>query len=263
MTTTRTLLSGLAAAVLAILAAPCPAAEVVLAVGRSLPPYVIAEEWRGIEYDIVKRSLESEGHTISPRVVPLARVARDLELGKVDAATPMIEASGVKAFYSQSHITYRNVAISLASRDLHIDKVADLAGKSVIAFQNATKFLGPDYAAAVAANPQYREEDRQVVQPVLLFLGRTDVVVADRNIFAWFADSPEVKAKADTTQAVRFHPLFPPTEYHVAFRDEAIRDAFDRGLKRLKDSGEYARIVQSYSRFLHEEKPGQRAGLSR
>ena len=57
----------------------------------------------------------------------------------------------------------------------------------------------------------------------------------------------------DTGQAVRFHPIFPPTEYFVAFRDKALRDSFNRGLKRLRDSGEYRRIEARYARFLKEE----------
>jgi polar amino acid transport system substrate-binding protein len=247
--------------VAALLPARGRADEVVVAIGLSLPPYMIADELRGIEFDIIKRALALEGHTLSPRWMPLARVPRDLEAGAVDAATPMTEASGIKAWYSQPHITYRNYAITLAGRNLKVDGVEDLADKSVIAFQNARQFLGSAYAAAVARNPRYREETRQQLQPLMLFHGRTDVVVADRNIFAWFADTTEVKDKADTSQALRFHPLFAPTDYSVAFRDEALRDSFDRGLKRLRDSGEYGKIVESYSRYLHEEgtEPARRS----
>jgi len=161
--------------------------------------------------------------------------------------------SGVKAFYSDSHVTYRNFAITLASRDIRLDRVEDLAGKSVLAFQNARSYLGPAYAAAIAANPHYREEAGQALQPLLLFLGRTDVVIADRNIFTWFAATPEVTTKSDATQAVRFHPIFPPTDYYVAFRTEALRDSFNRGLKRLRDSGEVQRIRERYARYLPEE----------
>jgi polar amino acid transport system substrate-binding protein len=245
-------------------ASPCPAADVVVAMGQSLPPYIMPDEWRGIEFDIIRRALELEGHTLTGRWVPFARVSRDLETGKVDAAAPLVETSDIKAFYSRrSHISYRNCAITLASRNLSIDRPEDLADKSVLAFQNARTIMGPKFEAAIADNPRYREEANQVLQPTLLFLGRVDAVVADRQIFAWFAGRPDVKAKVDTTQMVRFHCPFPPTEQHVAFRDQAIRDAFDRGLQRLRDSGEYARITASYSGYLHEEKTETQPGLSR
>lgn len=235
----------------------CPAAakadDIAMAVGRSLPPYVIVDEWRGLEYDVVREALALEGHTLTPRFMAFARVVKELEGGLVDAAMTMSPDSGVKAFYSDSHVTYRNYAITLARSDIAIDGLEDLADKSVMAFQNASLYLGPAYKAIAEANPRYREEAKQVVQPTLLFLKRVDVVVADRNIFGWFAKDPDVAAKADTTQALRFHPIFPPTDYHVAFRDAAMRDSFNRGLKKLRGNGMYDTILQRYSGFLTEK----------
>lgn len=241
----------------ALVAAALPArgAEIDMAVGRSLPPYVIvAETWSGLEYDIVKEALAIEGHGMKPRLMAFARVHKELESGLADAAMTMRPDGGAKGMhFSDVHVTYRNYAISLARRDLAVASVADLADKAVIAFQNAQIYLGPDYKAAVANNPRYREEAKQAVQPTLLFLDRIDVVVADRNIFAWFADDAEVKTKVDTSQPVRFHPIFPPTDYHVAFRDPALRDSFNRGLRKLRDSGAYDRIVARYAGLLKEE----------
>lgn len=235
---------------------PARAAEVVMAVGRSLPPYIIVDEWRGLEYDVVREALALEGHTLTPKFVSFARVVRELENGQVDAAMTMRPDSGVKAYYSDSHVTYRNYAITLASRNITIKNVDDLAGKSVLAFQNAGMYLGPAYKAVTEANPHYREEARQMVQPTQLFLGRVDVAIADRFIFGWFANDPEVRAKTDTAQGLRFHPIFPATDYHVAFRDAAMRDSFNRGLKKLRTNGTYARIVERYSTYLKDESGG-------
>jgi len=240
-------------ALLQLVPAMAAADELVLAVGHSVPPYVIAENWSGLEYDVVREALALEGHTVKPRLMALARVPKELEAGLADAAMTMRPDSGVQAFYSDSHVTYRNFAITLADRDFTINRVEDLAGHSVVAFQNAAKYLGPAFAATAAGNSHYREEAGQALQPLLLFLGRTDVVVADRNIFGWFATSPEVEAKVDARQRLRFHPIFPPTDYFVAFRDQALRDSFNRGLKRLKESGEYRRILDRYVRYLREE----------
>lgn len=230
--------------------------EVTVAVAHSVPPYVIVDEWRGLEYDVVREVLALEGHTLKPRFMPLARIIKELDDGTVDAAMTMQPASGVTAFYSDSHVSYRNYAITLARRDITIKQVKDMADKSVMAFQNATMVLGRDFKTMADKNPRYREEAKQVVQPMLLFLERIDVVVADRSIFGWFANDPEVKAKADTNQVLRFHPIFPPTDYHVAFRDAKIRDSFNRGLKKLRDSGIYAKIVDRYSGYLKEEAGG-------
>lgn len=241
------------ATALSLAAGSAQAAEVVMAVGRSLPPYVIAEEWKGLEYDVVREALAFEGHTVKPRLMAFARVVKEMEAGLTDAAMTMRPDSGVAACYSDVHVTYRNYAISLASRNLSISSVADLAGKSVVAFQNAALYLGADYKAAIAGNPNYREEAKQVVQPLLLFSGRTDFVIADRFIFGWFSADPDVGGKVDTHQQVRLHPIFPPTDYHVAFRDKALCESFNRGLKHLRDNGEYAKITQRYSPYLAVE----------
>jgi polar amino acid transport system substrate-binding protein len=65
-----------------------------------------------------------------------------------------------------------------------------------------------------------------------------------------------VTTKADTAQPLTFHPIFPPTSYHVAFRDTALCDDFNRGLKHLRDSGEYDRIVARYARYLGTDARG-------
>ncbi len=242
-------------AVLVVVAGQSPAGadEVKVAIGLSLSPYVIPDEGRGMEYDIVKEALAMEGHVMAPRFLPLGRVIKALETGEADAAmTQKPEASSTLSF-SAVYIAYRNFVITLASRNLIINRFQDLADKSVVAFQRATTYLEPEFKAAVVDNPRYREEALQVVQPILLYLGRVDAVVADRNIFAWFAHSREAVAKVDVSQPVRFHPLFQPTEYRMAFRDAALRDSFDRGLTRLRRSGEYDRIVARYSPLMAEE----------
>jgi len=229
------------------------AADVQMAVGRSLPPYVIINEWRGLEYDIVREALAAEGHTLVPHFTTFARVMREMATGLADAAMTMRADSGINACYSDSHITYRNYAITLASQNLNIQSVQDLAKYSVVGFQNATTFLGLDFRTMAALNPQYREEAQQFLQPVALFSERVDVVVADRNIFAWYAAQPEVKARVPITAAVRFHPIFPPTDYQVAFRDPQICADFNRGLKKIRQNGLYDKIMSRYKGFLNEE----------
>lgn len=236
---------GLLAAMVGTLAAGSVAAkDLTVGVPRSVPPYVIPETWGGIEYEVVKQSLALAGHTITPKLTVLARVPKEMSLGSIDAGLTMRPETGVDSCYSDPHVTYRNYVITLESSKLAIDSVADLADKSVVAFQNAHIYLGEDYARAVGKSPSYREEANQVVQALLLYSGRIQAVVADYNIFRWYA--AEVRGKVDVTQKLHLHPVFPPTEYHVAFRDPAICAQFNAGLAKLKASGEFDRIVSGY-----------------
>lgn len=251
----RNLTAGLLLAVALIgpTARPALAGDVSVAIGISLSPYVIPDEKRGLEYDIVKQALALEGHTMTPQYVPLARAAKVMEVGRTDGAMTQRPEAGTEIKYSEPYISYRNVAITLASRNIKIERIEDLTGKSVLAFKNAVVALGPAFKAAATGNATYREEAKQVTQPILLYLGRVDVVIADRNIFNWLAHTPDVTSKVDASQTLRFHTIFAPTEYRMAFRDAGLRDSFNRGLAKLRESGEYAQIVARYAPLMSEE----------
>ena len=231
--------------VLLILSASAYAAEVKLAVGLALPPYIIQEKNAGMELDVVTQALADAGHTVKPIYVPMARVPVAMADGSVDAATTINEASGIKAAFSDNHITYQNFAISLSKNAFKADTVEDLGKYSIAAFQNATMYLGEKYKAMATANKRYNELADQAKQNKMLYTGRADFVVGDRNIFNYY-NADVKKEGVDTSQAVTYHELFPPTQYKVAFRDPAIRDAFNVALKKMRADGRYDAIMKKY-----------------
>jgi len=221
------------------------AREIKIAVGLSLPPYVIQASNSGIELDIVAQALAESGHTIKPLYFPFARVPVAMQDGEADAAITITESSGIKAAYSDSHIVYQNFAISLAKNNFKIGSVDDLGKHSVAAFQNAKLYLGDRFAAMATANKAYSEYAQQVKQNMLLYSGRVDVVVGDRNIFKYFNGEAK-QSGVDTSQPVTYAEIFPPTAYRVAFRDAALRDAFNTALKKMRSDGRYEAIMKKY-----------------
>ncbi len=133
--------------------------------------------------------------------------------------------------------------MTLASSGLTID---DLAGKTIIAFQNARSFLPDPCRATVATSPVYTEVPNQHLQNLGLLRGNFQVVIADINIFNWFMDDFSVTAAAYANQTIAYHEIFPPTPYHVAFQGAAIRDAFGAALTAMKDDGRYDAIIAEY-----------------
>lgn len=216
-----------------------------LAVGLALPPYFISETKTGMEFEIIQAALKPYGHSVSLVFVPFARVTAVLDQGKVDCASPMNPNSGVKAFYSDSHISYQNAAISLAKNRYVIKTVNDLSDKSIIGFQDATKYLGPEFKSMAESNRRYREKYDQKMQNMYLYNNRIQVIVMDVNIFKYF--KKRVASFANTAQPVTYHELFPKTPYNVAFKDRKIRDAFNLGLKRIKENRIYDQIIRNYT----------------
>ncbi len=222
--------------------------DIRVAIGLSLQPYVIRDKNAGIEYDIIREALEAEGYRMVPVYVPFMRVSASFRHGEVDAAATMQEDTRIKAYYSDSHIVYHNYAMSLARNNFRIDSIEDLASHGIDAFQNAKVFLGPRFAEAAAHSKYYAEHANQAEQNRMLHAGRADVVVADINIFKFHeTELADLAALGiDTHGRVAYHDIFPPTPYKVAFASETVRDAFNRGLAKLRKSGEYERIFERY-----------------
>lgn len=212
--------------------------------GLNKPPYIFEGLQRGIEYEIVAAAVSEAGWQIDPVYAPQERLHLLLARGEVDAITTTNERSGVRAFYSQPYIHYQNMVGALASRHLSIRQVSDLGSFSVSAYQRARYLLGPEFQQMADNNPRYHEEAQQLGRNRLLFSGRTDLVVAERNIFEYL--SREVADQVDITQAVDWFDIFPPTPYQVGFISAEQRDRFDQALLRVQQRGEDQRIRLRY-----------------
>lgn len=224
-----------------------PSRTVKIAIGDSLAPYVIAKKKTGPEYEIVKEAFLNAGYAISPVFVEYSQVPHMLFEGKVDAAmTQKIGAARISNA-SDVYITYHNYAITKKSRNLKINSIEDLKNLRVSAFQNADNVLGPEFEAVTEDNPKYKEVAEQYQQNIQLYKGMVDVVIADRNIFDYYSTQPVVTAFGEKDTAVDYHNIFQPTEYRITFRKSNVRDAFNKGLRELKNSGRYQQILDSYN----------------
>ena len=224
------------------------AADIVTVIGLALPPYVIAEQDTGMELEIAREALALKGHRLIPSYVPFSRVPTMLQQGQADAALTVNEDSGVRGvFYSDSHITYRNIAIALQAPGYKIRSIEDLGRHSLLAFQNASRYLGDEFATMAAINPRYREIARQATQITMLYSGRIELIVLDENIFDYYR---LLELRVPTDAGIRRYKLFPPSHYKVAFTRQDWRDDFNQGLLQLRRSGRYQQIID---RFLGRE----------
>lgn len=220
--------------------------QITAAVGLALPPYVLKDTNSGLEVDIVRQALLDSGYTLKLDYVPFARLPLSLKDKSADCALTINEASGVTdVFYSQSHITYQNVAVGLKSKGLKISEVAELKPYRIVAFQDATNYLGNAYRTMVKekGGAGYSELANQESQVKMLFMDRADVLVMDINIFKYFRQAIK---DTDVSAEVTFYPIFPPTNYKVAFTNKDVCQKFNEGLNKLKSSGKYAAIFKTY-----------------
>ncbi|WP_085899347.1 substrate-binding periplasmic protein [Kiloniella majae] len=217
-----------------------------ISVGFSVPPYVLTNKNRGAELDIVREAMALEGYTIIPFYVSNKRRNAEFLDGVTDGAITVSSLEELDGFYSKTYITYQNVAISLAENDLGINRLADLKGMRVVAFQTASKVLGDDFAQLIPTFKFYQEVPKQREQITRLYAGDVDLVIGDKNILAWFVKNARFREGLDTTQPIAIHQVFLPGHKYAVFKKHELTLAFDRGIDALKESGRYDQILAEY-----------------
>ena len=221
------------------------ARELKIIFSQYTPPYVF-ENGQGIVVDIVREALQASGHTISPVYVPIGRGFELFAEKRVDGTAIIRENSGLQANYSDNFMQYHNRAFALKSRQYSLRKLEDLRGKTVVAFQNAQKYLGEAFGRVAADNPHYKEMANQETQALMLLLGRIDVAVMDESIFRFYREKLIAEGKVAKNTEFEVFPLFPPTPYKTAFIDARIRDSFNRELAAMRRDGRYQAIYRKY-----------------
>lgn len=221
-----------------------PPVERLLRIGfsTSSPPYVDMETRTGLEPTLLAAALARSGYRVTPEFMPHARALEKVRRGALDGCGPVGRHADVAGlFLGAMYMQYCNVAVSLEAAGLDIRTLQDLRNRAVMAFHNAEVFMGPEFAAMAAANPRYEELVDQQAQVEAFFRRRDRVIVLDERIFA---HHQERLARQGVLPPVRIHRIFPAQDRFFVFRDPAMRDAFDAGLRALKETGEYERLVR-------------------
>ncbi|MBT1445425.1 transporter substrate-binding domain-containing protein [Shewanella sp. JM162201] len=233
----------LALLLLMLLALPSGAATVTIGAAFNRPPYIIEDAESGFELEVIRAAFAEMGMEVRFKFYSRKRQILFYEKGRLDGVMTISPSFGLSGYPSDIYINYFNVAISLKSRQLHLQQVMDLANYNVVAFENASLLLGGDIQT-LSRRPNYREIEPQYTQNKLLYLGRADVAVADKYVF--LANNALVGDEVDTSKELEFHQLFALSPYLVMFRNSIVRDAFNAGLGKLKASGKYQALQQKF-----------------
>ena len=212
-------------------------------VGWDKPPYVMSADHSGFELELTRAILKELGHELSPIYVPFGRTARLLKDDAVDIALTLNKAHKVSAdILSDPYVVYQNVAVTREDRNIKVNGLASLRGKSIIAFQTAKNVLGKEYGNTLASQPNYLEMARQDRQVNMLMLGSVDAVIMDRNIFSYF----KAQNDAYADDAVTIHELFPVSAYCAGIPNPKLRAQFNATLKKFIEDGRYQALLTRF-----------------
>lgn len=225
-----------------------------VAFSRGRPPYVFTEkgQLRGIEIDLTREALSRLGYKLKAEALSPYRIEAEAKHGKsfdIVVGAPF-ESDGAR-FHSKALVKFENVAVVLKSKKITIKSVKDLTSWRVGAWVNAGTSLGREfqrqYSPRVSGKPvpNYKEFAKQDEQFRAFWEDKIDVLIIDRYIFGWFRMNQGTQV--DVLRDVEAFSIFPdPKSTSVAFSDQKMRSAFEQELEKMRESGEYDRIVQSY-----------------
>lgn len=215
-----------------------------LVVGLSKPPYVLQDSNSGFELELVRNIAKQLDYDVNFLYVPFGRTPSMLTKNGVDGIlTTNIYTIQDEKFLTTPYITYQNAVITLKDTKFDFKKLSDLAQHSFVAFQNASKLLGPKYLQATQKAKLYLEVPDQMRQLKLLFQKKVDAVVIDVNIFNRLLSLyPD-----DDVAPHRIHNVFAPTYYSLSFSNTSLINAFNGEITRYIGTGEYVNLMRKYN----------------
>ena len=222
--------------------------EILMAFSKEIPPYIFEKQNKGIEIDIISSALAYSGHTLKPIYFPLGRIPYAFTNKLVDAAMGDmgVDLESQGGFYANPAVIYDNVFITLKNKKILIETPNDLDLLKVVSFQGAEKRY-PKWLKKVKEENRFYGVSDQLTQVKLLNFGRYDVVLSDRYIFNYFAKQLQSNNVLEIKDVVEHKVITEKKEdYRPVFRNKKIRDDFNTGLQKLKESGEFQKIYDNY-----------------
>lgn len=220
---------------------------VIVAVDNAAQPFALPDSDSGLQVDIIRAAFASQSTPVTFVFLPSKRKALAFKSGLVDVLTDDKPDSSVTSVRSHWPVmTFRNQAITFIPKHLKLNSIADLRKLRVVAFHGATRYLGDEFAAMAKQNRGYVELPHMPSR--MLSLNRTDVIVSQPDIFRFNLASESSSTQTQQAfESFEYHDILPAdNQYWFGFRDEAMRDRFERGIAAIYANGEIDLLFRQY-----------------
>lgn len=246
---------GIALSLIFVITSTAASAEdLVIGFADHSAPYVMPDNLDpGISVEIVREAFRIVGLDIKPAYQSYKRIKEQVRQGRLDGAAGAMPEGEEGLYFSEPCIAFDNVAIVRKNDGIEISGIADLPGHRVVAWQNAHDHLGGEFQQLFGDHvrddyvQRYYDLADQVAQVRMFWSERADVIVIDDVIFDYMTSLLADDFEID--QDLERHRIFGGlTVFSVAFSDKTLRDQFNRGLAKLRQSGAYDAIYEKYRR---------------
>ena len=230
-------------------ASTCLAGEkaVMVAVDHATQPFTLPDSDSGLQVEIIRAAFASQSTPVTFVFLSSKRTALAFKSGLVDVLTD--DKPGNNVTNVNSHwpvMTFRNQAITSTHKNLKLNSIADLSKLRVVAFQEASRYLGAEFAAMANHNSAYLELPHMPSR--MLSLDRTDVIISQPDIFRFNLTNESSPTQINQVfESFEYHDILPAVnQYWFGFRDEALRDRFERGIAAIYANGEIDALFRQY-----------------
>ncbi len=125
----------------------------------------------------------------------------------------------------------RFVVATLAETGLEFEQLDALEGFKVGIHPDVLRVLQPQMPQALQGSEDFEEIANHVLLASLLFTERIDALITEESVFD--ENLRLVPHAADPAQPIQFHRLFKPVFPRIVFKDQALRDRFDKALQKV------------------------------
>lgn len=220
----------------------------------NFPPFFIEKDQQGLFLEVTEE-IFNHFPEFSVQFIYMSnhRLVHEINLGnRIDVACNIFSNSSVNGFLSAPIYRYRDVAISKNEAKLTINQVDDLQGLSIAAYQGAQELLGKEFKDMTLNNLNYSEHSQPKETTYLMITGQKDIRIGDINTFLYDLADNNYKKKANVSVAdFTIHKLWPDMYSHMAFKDEALRNAVNKVIKKLTNDGTIDAIYLKYNQHFN------------
>lgn len=218
----------------------------IIATDTSFPPFEYKEnnEYVGIDIDLIKKIAETEGFEIELKPMDFGGIIAALQSGQIDGAiagASITEERRNSVDFSEPY--YDSGVVTVVNKsNTTIKSVDDLAGKN-LAVKNGTE--GAKYAEdKLKGKVNVRVYEDSVSMYKAVENNQTDAAFEDLPVAGYTIKiTPDSKLKIATDRLTS-------SSYGFMVKKGANQELlakFNSGLKKLKENGEYNKIVEKYT----------------
>lgn len=232
-----------------LIASHLQAAELVtILASDSIPPYVMADErlkdkLPGLQVEIVNTVFNELAMKTRWKFMTNNRMIVQFVKKGVDAALNIpFMINSDKAYGSDPILHYRNCVIGRT--ELKETWLRDLKMLKILGHQKADDIYRETFGDYDFKNKKYYNEVTS--QKTLAYHAvshRTDLVLSDALVLTYYAKK-YFEAQFNRSQLVCLKEIKSPRS--LGFKNEKLRDEFNRGLKKIKADGRYQAILDKY-----------------